>query len=310
MPSRTEPQKEDSKEVTIKNENIIKFASANLTDSMNMIKCGFELETQAVNGQSENDFDSGEEGSYEWDDDAGEEVWVENDSYCGDYSDFISSNLKLPRDCSWHEDGSVSGIEIVTEGPQTPAAFLKSAQFVFSNNDLSVNAECSFHIHLSLDNVKHQHSHRMQRLLIEGVLRNVHRLPISVIKRWQHTSWLRDYFRLQTYPEKYSFVSKHHSYNTWEFRCFGNVQNHQEAAKCLLVAVDAMKFAYRVQLGLQKADIETNPDMNNYWNTKISDIFKETENPSELQKKLSKAFQDRKTLNKKLRKDAREQKVS
>jgi hypothetical protein len=142
-------------------------------------------------------------------------------------------------------DSSVRGGEIRTEGGLTIGEFYKCAKAVFhSENEWRVDSGCSFHIHLSVPSVKHAYGESLQASMIEYLLNNVKRLPISVRKRLNSSAikWCKP----QISQEKYSMIH-FHSQGTWEFRLFGNIADVREAMACLLLACEAMQYAYHVQ---------------------------------------------------------------
>lgn len=160
-------------------------------------------------------------------------------------------------------DGSVDGFEFRTDGPKTIAEFKAAAKEVFKLSH-DINEKCSFHIHLSVDEVDHNYGSNLQLLLMEGVLRQADKVPSTVMSRWRRGfravsrvdySDIGNYFKWSVSTDKYIAVSKHSDLNTWEFRCFGNVQNAKEASACLKIAINAVKYAYERQLNHQGPEI-------------------------------------------------------
>jgi len=142
----------------------------------------------------------------------------------------------------WKPDGSVRGPEITTEGPQTWAEVTERAISLFTDLDrvgFSVNSGCSFHIHASINGVTPKYSINFQSFLMRFVL-NDSRVPESVRQRWRSDS-LSQYFNFTLDTNKYRFVAMRS--NTWEFRCFGNIDNISDALACLAIASDAYHAA-------------------------------------------------------------------
>lgn len=140
-------------------------------------------------------------------------------------------------------DNSVDGVEIRTIDGLTYRQFYAAAKAAFSL-DHDIDTACSFHIHLSIPNVKHSFGDRFQLALVEYLIENIDRLPANVQKRFKNAP-KNDYINgLLSSQKKYSFVHAH-CQGTWEFRCFGNVQNTIEAMTCLNIAIEAMNYAYQ-----------------------------------------------------------------
>lgn len=149
------------------------------------------------------------------------------------------------------DDGSVSGIEFKIAGNGTTASrFSKLLKNLYRDYELDIDEICSFHIHISIPGIQHNYGPLMQCHLMEYLLSNLHRVPDRVQERWASDP---KFFNPRISREKFSFVHFHENYGTWEFRCFGNVQNHREGMQCLKLAVEAMQFAYKVSLGMAKS---------------------------------------------------------
>jgi len=148
-------------------------------------------------------------------------------------------------------DGSVDGFEFKTKGPKTISEFKEAAKEIFGVEH-NIDERCSFHIHLSIDGIKHNYGEQLQLLLMEGVLKQADKIPSSVLQRWRAGFEDMDdcgrYFQWKVEHDKYVAISRHHTFNTWEFRCFGNVQNYKDATVCLKIAINALKYAYERQL--------------------------------------------------------------
>lgn len=145
-------------------------------------------------------------------------------------------------------DNSVRGGEIRTLGPLTPQAFLKAAKVLFeAKNKWTVDEGCSFHIHLSVPDVKHGYGTQTQYRLMEGIALSAGRVPKGVLSRWK-SERNYTYYKVQLSREKYSFVHQHEECNTWEFRCWGNVKTYKEAIQCLILSIEAMIHASYARL--------------------------------------------------------------
>jgi hypothetical protein len=148
-------------------------------------------------------------------------------------------------------DQSVDGGEIRTIGGIRPMAFIRAATDLLDHNDFEVDTGCSFHIHLSVPGVKHFYGKDMQANMIAYLLDHKDRLPESMLDRLK--SHKLDHFAaLQLSTEKFSAVHMHPQ-GTWEFRLFGNINKACDARRCLLLAIEALRYAYRVKLGLEKS---------------------------------------------------------
>ncbi len=144
------------------------------------------------------------------------------------------------------EDSSVSGGEARTIGPLTAPQFMQAARLMFGY-DLHIDAGCSFHIHLSVLGVKHKYGVALQREMQAFLLHNIGMLPKSVQTRLASSAKRFCEFILD--GDKFRAVHGHPQ-GTWEFRLFGNVTRSRDARRCLLLAVGALRHAYRVRLGL------------------------------------------------------------
>jgi len=140
-------------------------------------------------------------------------------------------------------DNSVDGVEIRTIDGLTYRQFYAAAKAAFSL-DHDIDTACSFHIHLSIPNVKHSFGDRFQLALVEYLIENVDRLPANVQERFKKAPKNVYINGLLSSQKKYSFVHAHDQ-GTWEFRCFGNVHNTSEAMTCLNIAIEAMNYAYQ-----------------------------------------------------------------
>lgn len=166
------------------------------------------------------------------------------------FKDYASRVFKPSRLLDVGTDGSVPGFEFRTQGGLTAKEFLTAAEEVFSIQH-DVDYRCSFHIHTQVQNITHDYGEDMQKLLMEYSIYNMHMLPDSVIERWQKEAGrqINEYFVPHISTEKYSFVNYNDSFNTWEFRAFGNITSVQEARACLVMAAKAIHYAYKAKAG-------------------------------------------------------------
>lgn len=154
----------------------------------------------------------------------------------------------LPDGLTVCDDGSVSGFEFKPDGPVTAKRFVSLARQILDwRHKIDIN--CSFHIHLSVPGIEHNYGKQLQLAMSEYIIdqRDKGRFSKALEKRLMHDS---QYFNIRGTTEKYNFVNFHNGFKTWEFRCFGNVSNISDASTCLIVAVEALQYAYRtVKLG-------------------------------------------------------------
>ena len=143
------------------------------------------------------------------------------------------------------DDGSVKGGEIRTRGGLTVTQFFKCLKQLQAY-DFTIDEGCSFHIHLSVPNVKHVYGREFQAEVMGYILNNYQRLPERVRERLD--SEAKRWALPKVSTEKYTMVHFHETQNTWEFRLFGNIVNPHDAYQCLLLACEAMRHAYAVQL--------------------------------------------------------------
>lgn len=260
------------------NAKILQIASASKIELLKSIRCGFELELQRVDGLR-----------YE-----GE---CTCDECSGDFHEHVSENLsEVPGHLwRWEPDGSVGAGEITTVGGLTVADFLKAAKPILKQAELGtfeIDTECSFHIHLSVPGIRHSYSEKFQKNLIEGIMKNSAKLPARVLKRWQNTDWLSRYFDLHLSDDKYSFVNFHEEYGTWEFRCFGNVASFEDAVSCLMVAAEALQYAYRVKTKMENPEFKYTRTMR-FWSRELKDLFRSSASFKEFHKEYKRKLYER-----------------
>lgn len=191
-----------------------------------------------------------------------EALALENIEYGLDRGEFYSRNdevgLDIPTGIIAKADNSVKGPEFVVAGNGTTAPkFIKLLKSLFDRFDLEIDEGCSFHIHLSVPGINHAYGPMLQCHMMEYLLLNVDRVPEDVQNRWGSET---DYFKPLIQADKYSFVHFHENCRTWEFRCFGNVQNAKDGRRCLKLAVEALQYAYKVSLGMAESLFKSRED--------------------------------------------------
>lgn len=187
-----------------------------------LIRCGFELEFQSVNGVSE-DGEGGEE---------------DDDHRIMPRDEITAPHIEVG------EDSSVRGGEVRTIGALTPQEFMSAAIALFTGHDFEIDTGCSFHIHLSVPGIKHTYGKKLQAEMMGFILANQDRLPATVKERLRSEAIRYCAFKLDS--DKMRAVHGHPQ-RTWEFRLFGNVHKPTDAWRCLLLAIDALRHAYRVR---------------------------------------------------------------
>ncbi len=171
------------------------------------------------------------------------------------YNDF-DCNFKREIDCG--SDASVRGGEIRTVGGKSPARFMAIVSDIFKQNTFEIDHGCSFHIHLSVPGVMHKYGPDMQAEMMAYLFDQYHRWPLAVRKRFTTSSCER-YFAPQLDRDKYSMIHFSSHCKTWEFRFFGNVSNARDARHCLILAIEAIRHAYRVKSKLSNSLIRHIP---------------------------------------------------
>lgn len=161
------------------------------------------------------------------------------------FEEVLSDRLAVQpsvRALDWKQDGSVQGPEITTRGGCTSDYVNQVLVDLFGDLNrvgFEVTTGCSFHVHMSIYGVTPRYSAQFQSRLIIALL-NDSRVPASVRERWQSPS-LQRFFSFQLDDTKYRFVAFRGS--TWEFRCFGNISNSDDAKMCIRIASDAYHSA-------------------------------------------------------------------
>jgi hypothetical protein len=194
----------------------------------NLVRCGFELEFHQVDGMNM------------------EDIQIEENEDGGTGHDFSMYGID-GQHIEVSDDQSVRGGEIRTIGALSPCMFMAAIKALFDTHEFKIDTGCSFHIHLSVPGIKHRYGKAIQAELTAFLLNNQDRLPDSVKKRLKSDN-IR-FCRFKIAAEKFSAVHGHPQ-GTWEFRLFGNINNTHDAWKCLLLAIDALRHAYRVRFGM------------------------------------------------------------
>lgn len=159
--------------------------------------------------------------------------WTENEDYIA-----VPDIEGLERG----QDSSVNGFEFRTTGPRTYAQCVGYARDFFEHTH-EIDSDCSFHVHVSLPNVRHKYDETHQSRLVGAVLSSLDRVPTTVLERWT-SSALGQWFKLCIDDDKYNFIAYRREHGTWEFRCWGNVQKRADAVRCLDLTVEAFAKAY------------------------------------------------------------------
>jgi hypothetical protein len=156
----------------------------------------------------------------------------------------MRKGLHLPKDMELKSDASVKGGEITTLGPNTVSYCIDKTKEVFDNNALTCDAGCSYHIHFSLDGMRHSYSKSVQAEAIRFMVEKLSRegAPKFIAERFKNFK----YFKPELSEDKYSFVSYNDEYGTWEFRFFGNVGNLDDAKWCFRTLLETMRHVYLV----------------------------------------------------------------
>jgi hypothetical protein len=125
---------------------------------------------------------------------------------------------------------------------------LQLTELIFANNDLDIDAGCSYHLHFSIEGIKHSYGQHVQaeamvflnKSLIEGLW------PSALVDRLGDMN----YYKPLIQQDKYSMLHFNAGYKTWEFRIFGNISNIADAKACYILAIKAMRHVYRVLEGM------------------------------------------------------------
>jgi hypothetical protein len=159
----------------------------------------------------------------------------------------MRKHLNVAPDLVVKEDGSVRGGEITTHGPQTVSDCLAITSDILSDNDLTIDRKCSYHIHFSVEDMTHSYSNAIQsegmRFFIEQGEREGH--PDFIKERFEDFR----FFLPELTMDKYAFINYNSKYRTWEFRVFGNVKTVEDAKWCYRTLLKSMRHVYKVLNG-------------------------------------------------------------
>jgi hypothetical protein len=163
-----------------------------------------------------------------------------------DYIDWVVGELstKIKQDWSVVSDASISGCEFVLDGSGVDYDETISAIDVLVDglDDLVVDGNCSFHVHVSEANRKHRYGPKFQYLLCKYIADNIKSCPTPLLYRWAD-SWRNRYFAFQKSDKRMTFVSYRSEHDTWEFRCFGGVDTAEDMKFCVDMTRDAYTYA-------------------------------------------------------------------
>ena len=215
----------------LKNDHIRNFISLPLLEAIKEVRCGFELETQNLDGKTWHQLAS----QYRYHNISGT---ISQTLFQG------IGRIQVKQDCS------VKGPEIATCGPLTVKEFIERLKIVTAA-DFESNASCSFHIHLSIDGVTHRYGQLFQNWIIEYLLMRYESFPEWLKDRFKYkyisenTSWFSRYYAPKLSRDRFAMVA--YRGRTWEFRFLGNVNSYEEGLYCLNLAIRALRYAYLVK---------------------------------------------------------------
>jgi len=212
----------------VKNEHIKNLISLPLLEAMKEIRCGFELETQSLDGKN----------------------WCQLSRHYGYSNDAAIRDLfgNINKLCV-KQDCSVKGPEIATIGPLTVKEFMERLKIVTAAEFVS-DPRCSFHIHMSVDGVSHRYGQLFQNWMMEYMLMRYESFPDWLKERFRYgyrnqSYWFDRYYAPRLSQDRFAMIA--YRGRTWEFRFFGNVNSYQEGLYCLNLAIRALRYAYLVK---------------------------------------------------------------
>lgn len=178
---------------------------------------------------------------------------------------YRSGLARLNRDLiSIKSDGSVRGFEFTTSGPVSYGGAMQAASQLYKLQH-EIDANCSFHVHVSVPGVQHIYGSNMQRHMVEYILENCDRLPAGMKDRFNNDE-AYSYFRTELSTEKYTAVHFNSRCGSWEFRLFGNIQTLRDAKRCLDLAAEAIQYAYQMKLSKEVSETQKNWVEDGAWN--------------------------------------------
>jgi hypothetical protein len=106
-------------------------------------------------------------------------------------------------------------------------------------------------VHISETGKTITYSAVMQTLLCAYIVDHFDEVPESVRARWANAEWMDSYYALALNNDpmagnrdsKYRFIAYRPSHKSWEFRCFGNIDNPVDANRCIDLAKSAFVAA-------------------------------------------------------------------
>jgi hypothetical protein len=147
-------------------------------------------------------------------------------------------------------DATVKGPEVRTRGG-LPFNHIRSAIKALSKVPMSVDNQCSFHVHFSVSEVAMpRYDKEFHLALYEGLLNHLHELPQNVKNRIAQKNWRNRYFGFRICSDKYAAIAWRS--NTWEFRCFGGVSSYEDQLKCILAAAKSFHWACKAYTGKER----------------------------------------------------------
>ena len=176
-------------------------------------------------------------------------------------------------------DSSVTGGELRTIGALSPVDFVKAADSIFFENH-TVDQNCSFHVHLSIEGIQHSYGKRFQAEMLGYLLLNKNK---TIVDRLNSSA--TRYFKTELTENKFTAVHFHSVLKTWEFRIFGGIKNKETQKKCLLLAYQAYRHACAHKISLEpsvfgnlslSAIEELLPDISDKNNQAAKEIVKKT----------------------------------
>ena len=159
-------------------------------------------------------------------------------------------------------DGTVSGPEIITTAGFTIQETKNLSRTIFTH-PMCVSTRCSFHIHLSVNGIEHQPGYAMPMFMMMHLLANIHRIPSSVLTRWieMDVDNKMQYFIPNPKTDddtrnRYNFIAwrsrEGNKPATWEFRCWGNIDNAMDAHTVIELTVEAYEYAHHQVVNLRR----------------------------------------------------------
>lgn len=168
----------------------------------------------------------------------------------------IPPSLTLPIGVERVHDGSVSGGELRTAygNKGTDLFNAKSLLRRLEANHSIINSlkhdyRCSFHVHVSNNNLSHSYGDNIQAFMYQYLFEHLKDIPLSVLHRLSGervcTNWRNDYFQIRLSDRKYTAIAFRSEHESWEFRFMGNISCASDGVKCLDFAQECYCWAYK-----------------------------------------------------------------